>query len=129
MRHRVAGRHLKRDSAHRVALFRNLMTELFRHERIRTTKAKALAIRSEAEHLVTVAKFGKAKRDTEGGTDMHERRQAASVLRDPDVVKKLFDEIAPRFAGRAGGYTRVVKLGPRSGDGAEMVMLELVEQK
>jgi len=126
MRHRAAGRHLGRDSAHRVALFRNLMTELFRHEQIKTTKAKALAIRSEAEHLVTVAKNGKAKSAAEG-TDLHERRQAASVLRDPAVVKKLFDEIAPRFQNRPGGYTRVVKLGPRIGDGAEMVVLELVD--
>ncbi|NLG50431.1 MAG: 50S ribosomal protein L17 [Chloroflexi bacterium] len=126
MRHRAAGRHLGRDSAHRVALFRNLMTELFRHERIKTTRAKALSIRSEAEHLVTVAKNGKAKAAAEG-TDVHERRQAASVLRDPAVVKKLFDEIAPRFQDRPGGYTRVVKLGPRLGDGAEMVMLELVD--
>lgn len=126
MRHRAAGRHLGRDSAHRVALFRNLMTELFRHEQIKTTKAKALAIRSEAEHLVTVAKNGKAKAAA-AGTDLHERRQAASVLRDPAVVKKLFDEIAPRFQDRPGGYTRVVKLGPRIGDGAEMVVLELVD--
>jgi large subunit ribosomal protein L17 len=109
-----------------VALFRNLMTELFRHERIRTTRAKAQAIRSEAEHLVTVAKRGKTKRDAEE-FDVHERRQVNSVLRDPAVVKKLFDEIAPRFMERPGGYTRIIKEGPRLGDGAEMVILELVD--
>jgi large subunit ribosomal protein L17 len=126
MRHRVAGRHLGRSSAHRRALFRNLMTELFRHERIRTTKAKALAVRSEAEKLVTVAKRGKVKRDADQ-FDVHERRLASAVLCDPDVVKKLFDEIAPRFETREGGYTRVLKLGPRQGDGSEMVLLELVD--
>jgi large subunit ribosomal protein L17 len=126
MRHRVAGRYLGRDTAHRVALFRNLMTELFRHERISTTQAKALAIRSEAEHLVTIAKRGKAKRDAEA-FDVHERRLVAAVLRDPEVVKKLFDEIAPRMMERPGGYTRIFKVGPRQGDGAEMVILELVD--
>ena len=126
MRHRVAGRHLNRSSAHRTALCRNLMTELFRHERIRTTRAKALAIRSQAEHLVTIAKRGKAKRDV-NQHDVHERRLVAAVLRDRSVVKKLFDEIAPRFMERPGGYTRIVKLGRRAGDGAEMVILELVE--
>jgi len=126
MRHRVAGRRLGRDSAHRRALFRNLMTELFRHERIRTTKAKALAVRSEAEKLVTVAKRGMAKRNADQ-QDVHERRMVASVLQDPVVVKKLFDEIAPRYSERNGGYTRVLKLGPRMGDGSEMVILELVD--
>lgn len=126
MRHRVAGKHLGRTTAHRVALFRNLMTELFRHERIRTTHAKAEAIRSEAEHLVTIAKRGKAKANGEEH-DVHERRQVAAVLRDPMVVRKLFDEIAPRFEERPGGYTRMVKVGRRQGDGAEMVVLELVD--
>ena len=101
------------------------MTELFRHERIRTTKAKALSIRAEAERLVTVAKRGKSRRDA-AESEVHERRQVAAVLRDPVVVKKLFDEIAERFIERPGGYTRVLKLGPRLGDGAEMVILELV---
>lgn len=125
MRHRVAGRHLGRSSAHRVALFRNLMTELFRHEKIRTTEAKALAVRSQAEHLVTIAKHGKAKASAEQH-DVAERRQVAAVLTDPQVVKKLFDEIAPRYAERPGGYTRMLKVGRRVGDGAEMVLLELV---
>ncbi len=126
MRHRVAGKRLGRTSAHRVALFRNLMTELFRHERIRTTHAKAQAIRGEAEHLVTIAKRGKVKRDGDHH-DVHERRMVAAVLRDPMVVRKLFDEIAPRFEERPGGYTRMIKIGRRQGDGAEMVVLELVD--
>lgn len=126
MRHRVAGRHLSRSSSHRAALRRNLMTELFRHGRIKTTRAKALAVRSEAEHLVTIAKRGQAKRDAQLA-DVHERRLVSAVLYDPQVVKKLFDDIAPRFAERPGGYTRLLKLGQRLGDGAEMVVLELVE--
>jgi len=102
------------------------MTELFRHERIRTTQAKALAVRSEAEKLVTVAKRGHVKRQAQE-IDVHERRLAAAVLTDSLVVRKLFDEIAPRFSERKGGYTRVLKLGPRFGDGSEMVLLELVD--
>ena len=126
MRHRLAGRRLNRDSAHRLALRKNLMSDLFRHERIRTTKAKALAVRSEAEHLITVAKRGTAKADADG-SDVHERRVVAKVLTDPRVVRRLFDDIVPRFRERPGGYTRILKLGPRSGDAAEMVVLELVE--
>ena len=126
MRHRVAGRHLNRSTAHRTALFRNLMTELFRHERIKTTKAKAQAIRSQAEKLVTIAKRGAVKREADR-FDVHERRQVARVLRDDQVVKKLFDEMAPRYLDRPGGYTRMLKLGKRLGDGAEMVVLEFVE--
>jgi len=102
------------------------MTELFRHGRIRTTQAKALAVRSEAEKLLTVAKRGQVKRQNAEG-DVHERRLVAAVLTDPLVVRRLFDEIAPRFAERNGGYTRVLKLGPRQGDGSEMVLLELVD--
>ncbi len=102
------------------------MTELFRHEKIRTTKAKALAIRSEAEHLVTIAKHGLAKRESDQ-LDIHERRQVAAVLRDPDVVRKLFDDIAPRYTERPGGYLRMIKVGRRLGDAAEMVVLELVD--
>jgi len=127
MRHRVAGYQLNRSSAHRTALRRNLMTELFRHGRIRTTKAKAAAVRGDAERLIPLAKRGNSKTAEEGGTDQHERKRAAAVLRDGDVVKALFEEIAPRFAERPGGYTRVLKLGPRKGDGAEMVYLELVD--
>ena len=102
------------------------MTELFRHDRITTTRAKALLVRSEAEKLVTIAKRGKSKRDAEQH-DVHERRQVAAVLTDAQVVKRLFDEIAPRFESRPGGYTRVLKMGRRVGDGAEMVVLELVD--
>jgi large subunit ribosomal protein L17 len=102
------------------------MTELFRHDRIKTTLAKAQAVRSEAERLVTVAKKGVAKREADG-SDFHERRVVAKVLYDAEVVSRLFDEIAPRFAERPGGYTRVLKIGQRLGDGAEMAVLELVE--
>lgn len=102
------------------------MTELFRHEQIKTTLAKARAVRSEAEHLVTIAKRGYVKRQADGH-DVHERRLVAAVLTDGEVVRKLFDEIAPRMADRPGGYTRILKLGPRRGDGAEMAVLEIVE--
>ena len=122
--HHRAG--IDRYCAHRLALRKNLMTDLFRHERIRTTKAKAQAIRSEAEHLVTIAKRGAIKADADG-QDVHERRLVAKVLTDPEVVRKLFDDIAPRFLERPGGYTRMLKLGPRPGDGAEVVILELVK--
>lgn len=117
MRHRKAGRKLGRSSGQRRALYRNLITELFRHERIRTTEAKAEAIRGQAEKLITLGKRG----------DLHARRLAAARLNDPTIVKKLFDELAPRYEDRAGGYTRIYKLGQRQGDGASMVLLELVE--
>jgi large subunit ribosomal protein L17 len=126
MRHRVAGRHLKRDSGHRKSLYRNLITELFRHERIMTTEARAKAIRGRAEKLITVAKVG-AARQAAGDYDAHQHRLVAAVLTDKSVVKKLFEEIAPRYATRPGGYTRMMKLGPRKGDGADMALLELVE--
>lgn len=122
MRHRVAGSQLGRSSGHRRALRRNLITELFRHERIRTTKAKAGAVRGASEKLITLAKRGNQ------GDPVHARRLAASRLNDPEVVKKLFDDIAPRYVERPGGYTRILKLGPRQSDGAEMVLLELVEE-
>lgn len=126
MRHRVAGRRLKRDSGHRRLLYRNLITELFRHERIRTTEAKAKAIRARAEKLITAAKVG-AVRQEAGEYDAHQHRLVAAVVTDKAIVKKLFDEIAPRYKTRPGGYTRLLKLGPRKGDGASMVLLELVE--
>jgi len=126
MRHRVAGRHLKRDSGHRRLLFRNLITELFRHERIRTTEAKAKAIRGRAEKLITIAKTGVARQEN-GEYDAHQHRLVAAVVTDKAVVQKLFAEIAPRYKTRPGGYTRLLKLGPRKGDGASMVLLELVE--
>jgi large subunit ribosomal protein L17 len=102
-----------------------MVTELFRHERIRTTRTKAAAIRDEVEKLITRAKAGTAAGE---GRAVSARRQAAARLNDPAIVKKLFDEIAPRYASRPGGYTRVVKLGPRHGDAAEMVFLELVAE-
>ena len=123
MRHRVSGYKLGRPSGQRSALRRTLVTELFRHERIRTTRAKASAVRDEVERLITRAKVGVGE-----GRAVQARRLAAGRLNDPQVVKKLFDEIAPRYTGRAGGYTRIVKLGPRHGDSAEMVYLELVEE-
>jgi large subunit ribosomal protein L17 len=106
-------------------LRRNLVTELYRHERIRTTRAKAAASRTLAERLITIAKRGLAG---EEGQQVHARRLVAGRLNDPEMVKKLFDDIAPRYTERPGGYTRLLKLGPRQGDGAEMVLLELVEE-
>jgi large subunit ribosomal protein L17 len=125
MRHQVAGQKLGRPSGQRTALRRNLMTELFRHERIRTTRAKADSIRGAAEKLITTAKHGAAAGDIKA---VNARRLVAARLNDPEVVKKLFDDIAPRYASRPGGYTRIVKLGPRLGDAAEMVLIELVEE-
>ncbi|MBI2940328.1 MAG: 50S ribosomal protein L17 [Chloroflexi bacterium] len=116
MRHRVAGRHLSRPTGQRLALFRGLLTDLFRHERIKTTEAKAKAIQPLAERLVTLAKRG----------DLHARRLAAARLYDRQVVQKLFDDIAPRYAEQPGGYTRVVRLGQRLGDAAMMAQIELV---
>lgn len=124
MRHRVAGRHLGRSTGHRQAMFRNLITELFRHGRITTTEAKAKAIRADAEHLITVAKGVDPENAT---TRVHARREVAKVLYDKDVAIKLLEEIAPKFQERPGGYTRILKLGPRLGDKAPMVLLELVE--
>jgi len=125
MRHNIAGYKLDRTSGARLALRRNLMKQFFEHERIRTTKAKAAAIRGEAEHIITIA------RNSANGTDSEKvsaRRLVAAKLGDNQVIKRVFDEIAPRFANRNGGYTRVLKLGPRLGDSAEMVILELVEE-
>jgi len=125
MRHRVAGRHLQRPTGVRQALFRNLISDLIRHERIETTIAKARAIKGDAEKMITLAKRG--TKATEEGERLHCRRLALRTMRDPELVKKLFDEVAPRYAERPGGYTRLIKLGPRHGDAAEMVVLELVK--
>lgn len=127
MRHRVAGRRLNRSMGHRTALRRALVTELLRHERIRTTEAKARAIRSQAEKLITLAKRGLVAEQTAPERGVHVRRLAAGRLNDPQIVKKLFDEIAPRYVERPGGYTRIIKLGPRKGDAAKMAVIELVE--
>jgi large subunit ribosomal protein L17 len=123
MRHRVAGRRLGRSSGHRQALRRNLITELFRHERIKTTEAKAKAIRPDAEKLITLAKRGLQ----DDSYTLHARRQAMAALNDRTIANKLFDELAPRYEERKGGYTRLYKLGRRQGDGAPLVVLELVE--
>lgn len=128
MRHRVAGKKLNRTSAQRTALRRNMVTQLFQHERIRTTRAKAQAVRGQAEKMVTLAKRGLAAAEEEPAKMLHARRRAASRLNDPKVVQKLFDEIAPRYMDRPGGYTRMLRIGVRKGDAAEMVLLELVEE-
>ena len=125
MRHKIAGYTLGRTSGARIALRRTLIKQFFTHERIQTTKAKAAAIRGDAERLITLA------RNSANGTDVQKlnaRRLAISRLGDNQLIKRLFDEIAPRFATRPGGYTRILKLGPRRGDAAEMVLLELVEE-
>lgn len=175
MRHRIAGRRLGRSSGHRKALYRNLITELFRHERLRTTDAKARAIRSRAEKLITLSRRGQAEtilelaraNDEQGlgalvqvkrakkllalvqeaqelsgeeqeakeaeleqrvrAMGVHARRQAAALLTDPEIVRKLFDELGPRYQDRPGGYTRTLKLGFRQGDAAPMALIELVE--
>ena len=118
MRHGVSGFKLGRLTAHRWALFRNLLVALFRHERIMTTEAKAKAMRGLADNMVTLA-----KRD-----NLHARRQVLSMVPDGPVVKKLFDTIAARFGDRHGGYTRIIKAGTRPGDRAPMVILELVDR-
>jgi large subunit ribosomal protein L17 len=125
MRHQVSGYRLGRSSGARLALRRNLIKQFFTHERIQTTKAKAAAIRGEAERLITIARNSAEASDAE---KVHARRLVTSKLGDNQVISRLFDEIAPRFANRNGGYTRVLKLGPRMGDSAEMVILELVEE-
>lgn len=116
MRHRVRGKRLGRDSAQRKALLRSLVTSFLEKERIRTTLAKAKATRPLAEKMITLS-----KKDS-----LHSRRLALRFLYKKEVVKKLFEDIGPRFSERPGGYTRIVKIGPRSGDGAEMALLELV---
>ena len=117
MRHARSGKKLGRDSAHRKALYSNLAGALIEHGRIETTEAKAKAVRPFAEKLITLGKRG----------DLHARRLALAELRSNDVVHQLFAEIAPRFAERPGGYTRIVKLGARQGDAAPMAYLELVD--
>lgn len=123
MRHHVRGRHLGRSTGHRQALFKNLITELFRHGQIETTEAKAKAIRADAEKLITIAKRGRSGRISE----VHARRLIRARLNDPELVAVVYDQFAERYADRPGGYTRIFKLGPRKGDGAEMALIELVE--
>ena len=116
MRHRKAGLKLNRTSSHREAMFKNMVTSLFKYERIRTTDVKAKGLRPWADHLITLAKRG----------DLHARRQALSIIREKDVVHKLFSEANERFGAIAGGYTRIVKLKRRPGDAALVSMIELV---
>jgi large subunit ribosomal protein L17 len=117
MRHHKAGKKLGRDSAHRKALYANLTSSLIEHGRIKTTLAKAKAVKPVVEKMVTLGRRG----------DLAARRQALAYLRSNDVVHLLFAEVAPRFADRNGGYTRIVRIGPRAGDAAEMVYLEFVD--
>ena len=118
MRHQKIRHKLSRTSSHRKSLLANLCVEVIDHERIKTTEAKAKAVKPELEKLITLAKKG----------DLHARRQAISTLQHPDkgVIYKLFEEVAPRYTERPGGYTRILKLGPRRSDATEMVFLELV---
>ncbi len=118
MRHRVAFRKLGRTTPHRIALLRNLATALFERERIRTTLMKAKELRPYAEKLITLAKRSDDR--------VHARRTVARDIRDPQVIKKLFDNLSSRYVDRPGGYTRILRLGPRKGDGAEMAILELL---
>ena len=116
MRHRKKGRELSRTATHRKALLRNLVTSLFRHERVETTTAKAKELRPYAERLITLARRG----------DVHSRRLAGRKIQDREVLGKLFEDIAPRYEERPGGYTRILKGGHRKGDAAEMSLIELV---
>jgi large subunit ribosomal protein L17 len=117
VRHQRSGKKLGRDSAHRKALYSNLTGALIQHGRIETTEAKAKAVKPFAEKMITLGRRG----------DLHARRQALAALRSNKVVHELFAEVAPRFADRPGGYTRIIRLGPRQGDAADMVYLELVD--
>jgi len=117
MRHKVAGKQLGRPTGHRRAMYRNLVTDLLGYEKITTTEAKAKEVRSLAERIITLGKKG----------GLNSRRQALSYIFDKKIADKIFTELAPRYAERAGGYTRITKLGPRLGDGANMVQLELVK--
>jgi large subunit ribosomal protein L17 len=117
VRHQRQGKKLGRDASHRRALYANLAGQLIDHGRIKTTEAKAKAVKPIAEQMITLGRRG----------DLHARRQALSFLRSQDVVHKLFADVGPRFADRPGGYSRIVKIGPRPGDAAQMVYLELVD--
>lgn len=132
MRHRVKGKKMGRPSGHRKALRMNLALALLKNERIKTTQAKAQYVRGHVEKIITIAKRGLARAEETGdeAAAVHARRLAASRLNnDRVIVQRLFDEIAPRYMDRPGGYTRILKLGPRKGDNAEMVLLELVDRE
>ena len=119
MRHRITKRKLNRPTAHRKAMLRNLVKDLLTHETIKTTEARAKETRGPAEHMITLGKDG----------SLHARRQAMRFLNDKAVVARVFKDLAPRFVGRNGGYTRILKLGPRGGDGAAMVQIELLAEE
>lgn len=119
MPHQIAGRHLGRNTGQRRSLFRNLIIQVLRHERITTTEAKAKAVRADVEKMITFAKRG----------DLHARRMVLETVQDKKVVEKLFETLGPRYKERNGGYTRLFKLGPRLGDNAPMVILELVDRE
>lgn len=119
MRHRNSGKRLGRNSSHRKAMMRNMVTSLLDHEKITTTDARAKELRKLAEKMITLGKRG----------TLHARRQAHEVIQDKQVVSKLFERLAPRFAERPGGYTRIIKLGSRAGDNASMSIIELVEEE
>jgi large subunit ribosomal protein L17 len=119
MPHQISGRHLGRSSSQRSALFKGLVTQVLQHERIETTEAKAKAVRGDVDKMITLAKRG----------DVHSRRLVLRTVTDKKVVEKLFDKIGPRFKDRNGGYTRIIHLGRRQGDAAEMVLLELTERE
>ena len=121
MRHRRSGRKLGRDASHRKALFSNMAGSLFEHGRIRTTEAKAKELRPIAEKLITLAR--------KDPSDVAAQRNAVAYLRSKDAVHRLFHEVAPRFTERPGGYTRIIKIGPRPGDAAPMVYIELVDHE
>lgn len=142
MRHRVSGRRLGRDTSHRNALRRNMIADLFCHEQILTTEGKARMLRPAAEKVITLAKRGLAKGADDPASEVHARRLAAArvarirefededgYLEEVDVIKKLFEEIAPRYADRNGGYTRMIKVGKRPGDNADMAILMLIEEE
>jgi large subunit ribosomal protein L17 len=117
--HRIAGRKLGRATDHRLAMFRNLVTDLLRYEKVITTEAKAREVRGLAERVITLGKRG----------DLYSRRRAMGYVYDKKVVEKLFDQLGPRYSRRPGGYSRMVKLGPRQGDGARMAQLELLGEE
>jgi large subunit ribosomal protein L17 len=127
MRHKVAGKRLGRSTDQRKMLRRNLINQLFHHERIKTTDAKARAVRAEAEKMITMAKRALAHEDKQRA--VHARRLIFARLRSKESVAKVFDELAPRYEQRPGGYTRVYKMGFRQGDAAKMVLLELVDRE
>ena len=142
MRHRVSGRKLGRDTGHRNALRKNMIADLICHEQILTTEGKARMLRPAAEKIITLAKRGLAKGAEDPAREVHARRLAAArvarvreyededgYLEEVDVVKKLFEDIAPRFAERNGGYTRMIKVGKRPGDNADMAILMLVDEE